>query len=256
MSTTLTRLLIPLLTLVAVTIACSGGGTEAPPTSSGNSFTGTTEVTPKPSKAPVLILLPHFVDSYPAHGDTLVQAPTEAVLNVNFILMEGSDVTVTRDGQTVSTGPIVISPDQLSMRASIHGDPGDGEYRVMYRACWPSRACEDGTTSFTVDSSMISEYVDLRGRPEVTVNIDNGPRFVQSRIIVSPGTTVTWQNDHLVDHFVNSAPYPSENALEDLNSSAIPPNENYSYTFNDIGVWGYHCKIHYEFGMRAQIVVK
>ena len=199
---------------------------------------------------------PHFVDSHPLHGDILAQTPPEVLLNTNFNLHADSIVTVTRDGEPVTLGTVAVAPDQLSMRATLAEDGADEIYQVNYNACWPDRSCHDGSFSFVVDSDSIKEYVDLRGQSSVTLSMVDGQRFDPPRIILSPGTTVTWVNDDTVTHFVNTDPHPSHNLQVELNSSGINPGESYSYTFEKPGAWGYHCSAHVPLGMTAQVVVQ
>ena len=205
---------------------------------------------------PNKITAPHFIDSYPNHGDSLVQSPPEVVINVNFNLHEDSNIEVTVDGQPVSIGAITIAEDQLSLRAPLQGDGADGVYQVSYHTCWPDRSCHDGSVAFIVDGATIGEYQDLRGQSEVTIHMKDGVSFDPARILISAGTTVTWVNDDATVHFVNTDPHPSHNVLPNLNSSALRQGESYSYTFADAGAWGYHCSAHQNVGMVAQAVVE
>lgn len=235
-----------LLGTLAVGLAC--GGADATPTSPqgpGESVS-----------LPDMITAPHFIDAYPLQGDVLAQAPPRVVLNFNFNLNQDSTITVTRDGKPVEVGPVVISDEALSMDAALKNDTGDGVYEVGYTACWPDGSCHDGRVAFTVDGATLAGYEDLRGRDELTIRMVDERRFDPPRIIISPGTRVTWLNGDLVAHFVNADPHPSHNVLPGLNSLAINPRESYSYTFTEPGAWGYHCSAHFNLGMVAQVVIK
>ena len=203
---------------------------------------------------PDKIVAPHFINSYPAHGDTLVQAPEVAVLNFNFNLHDRSSIAITRDRAAVSLGPLAIAEDQLSMRVPLEG-PGDGVYEIVYEACWPDQTCHEGSTAFIVDGASIGEYQDLRGQSSVVVMLKD-TSFQAPRIVISPGTTVTWENGDTAVHFVNTDPHPSHNVLVGLNSTPLEPGDTYEYTFEDPGAWGYHCSAHQNLGMIAQVVVK
>jgi plastocyanin/methionine-rich copper-binding protein CopC len=205
---------------------------------------------------PDMIVAPHFVDAYPVHGDLLTQTPEEIVLNFNFTLQPDSAVKISRDGKTVQSGTVDISENRLSMRAPFAGSGGDGIYRVDYKACWPDGSCHDGTVGFVVDSSEITEFVDLRGESAVTIRMIEGLRFDVPRILISTGTTVTWVNDDSIDHFVNSDPHPSHNLLGDLNSLDLAAGAEFTFTFDEPGAWGYHCSAHFNRGMIAQVVVQ
>ena len=184
---------------------------------------------------PDSIVAPHFVDSYPFHGDVLAEAPQVVVLSFNFNLHDDSAIEVSREGEAVSLGPLMISDNRLSMRADLQADAKDGVYQVSYKACWPDGSCHEGSVAFIVDGSTAQQYEDLRGRPEVTVYMREGPRFDPARIIISPGTKVTWTNEDSSAHFVNSDPHPSHNVLGDLNSFDLRNGDSYSQTLTDLG---------------------
>ena len=177
------------------------------------------------------------------------------LLNFNFNLHFNSAIRVTRGPEALSVDLPFIADDELSMAPTLPADGGDGVYKVDYDACRPDGSYHQGSVSFTVDSASISDYVDLRGRDTVTVEM-KGERFGPARMIISPGTTVTWVNGDAVTHFVNSDPHPAHNVLDELNSSSLNSSDSYTYTFEDSGAWGYHCSAHYNVGMTAQVVVK
>jgi plastocyanin len=65
----------------------------------------------------------------------------------------------------------------------------------------------------------------------------NGYAFSPSDITVKQGATVTWTNQDSVAHTVtgnNGGP----------SSQQIPHGGTYSYTFNTVGTFAYHCSIH------------
>lgn len=76
-----------------------------------------------------------------------------------------------------------------------------------------------------------------------TVTMENFA-FNPSSITVKKGTTVTWTNKDSVAHQVSSDPYPSHTDLPGLFSNSLSQNQTYSFTFDKIGVFGYHCQIH------------
>ena len=205
---------------------------------------------------PDKIVAPHFINSYPAHGDILAQVPNVAVLNFNFNLNDGSFISATRNGEKVPLGPVTISADQLTMRVPFEESGTDGVYQLTYQACWPDRTCHDGSVSFVVDGDTLGQYQDLRGQAEVTVHMKDGLRFDPAHIIISPGTTVTWVNGDSIIHFVNTDPHPSHNLLDEQNSTGLNPGDTYTYSFTEAGAWGYHCSAHQNRGMTAQVIVK
>jgi plastocyanin len=58
--------------------------------------------------------------------------------------------------------------------------------------------------------------------------------FSPSRLAITIGSTVTWQNADTQPHKVTS-----DDRIFD--SRNIQPHESFSYTFNDPGVFAYHC---------------
>ena len=191
---------------------------------------------------PDQITAPHFVNSYPAHGDAFRQAPEAIVINFNFTLHPDSSVTVTRDGVVLGMGDVTIEDDKLTMRRPLGGGTGDGVYVIDYTACWPDGSCHEGRFGFTVDGAMAG-YIDMTGKDEVVIDMKD-LAFHPATIVISQGTTVTWTNSDAPTHFVNSDPHPSHNALETLNSLELTSGGSYSYTFTEAGEWAYHCSAH------------
>ena len=201
---------------------------------------------------PNFLIAPHYVNSSPEHGQTFMQAPETIVINFNFNLHEISDITVTRDGQRVDIGATTIDDNELTMRATLGSDSGDGVYTVHYSACWPDASCHEGQFGFIVDSET-GTYIDMTGEQAVTIDLKN-IQFTQAKVIISRGTTVTWVNDDPVEHFINSDPHPSHNVLPELNSAGMETGDTFSYTFDEPGEWSYHCSAHAEV-MRGNVVV-
>jgi plastocyanin len=70
--------------------------------------------------------------------------------------------------------------------------------------------------------------------------------FQPMAIFVGVGETVEWTNTGNADHTVDSD-------TEIFESGTIDPGETYSYTFDDPGIFPYHCDIHPH--MRGMVVV-
>jgi len=92
---------------------------------------------------------PHFVSSQPTNNQLVNSLVEEVKLNFNFDVVEGSKISVTKDGQDVTTGPTTIAGDNLSMTVPVAADE-TGNYSVTYTACWPDRSCHDGSFGFSV----------------------------------------------------------------------------------------------------------
>ncbi|MBI2863736.1 MAG: copper resistance protein CopC [Chloroflexi bacterium] len=254
------RLWAVLLILTITLAACSSNAAPQSPTATPGPAARPTApgATPGPAAGPAFqtphqIKSPHFVDSYPSHGQALRQSPEEIVMNFDFDLHPDSLIDVTRDGAPVDVAETVVEPNGLTMRAALGEMTGDGVYVVTYKACWPDGSCHDGQFAFAVDSGMAS-YIDMTGKEAISIDMA-GLAFQPAKVVVSKGTTVTWTNGEGALHFVNSDPHPSHNALPDLNSRSLGENESYHYTFSRVGEWVYHCSAHYPQGMTASVIV-
>lgn len=64
-------------------------------------------------------------------------------------------------------------------------------------------------------------------------------KFTQASLMVKKGTTVIWTNQDSASHTVTS-----DNAGGPLASDLIAQGKTYSYTFNTVGTFAYHCKVH------------
>ena len=147
---TFTHILLTCLLLVG----CGAGAVDSRPAPEESIPNDARETSRDTRRVPILVALPHFMSSEPTHGSLLAQAPQSVALEVTFYLNEDSTITVKRDGVPVSLGPVTFSSSRTSMWAPIEGTPGDGVYEVHYKTCWPSRTCHEGSTGFTVDSSI------------------------------------------------------------------------------------------------------
>lgn len=72
--------------------------------------------------------------------------------------------------------------------------------------------------------------------------------FSPSELKVKKGDTVTWTNKDSVPHSIVS------DSGSELNSPNLSKEQTYSHTFNQTGIFGYHCSIHSS--MAGKIVVE
>jgi plastocyanin len=61
--------------------------------------------------------------------------------------------------------------------------------------------------------------------------------YGENPLVISQGTTVKWTNDDEEAHTATSD-------TDIWDSGILEPGESFSYTFNDIGTFPYHCTIH------------
>lgn len=78
------------------------------------------------------------------------------------------------------------------------------------------------------------------GDPSVNVIIQNF-QFSPSTLTIAPGTTVTWVNNDSISHTTTA---DNMSAAESWDSGTINSGQSYSKTFNQAGVYTYHCNIH------------
>jgi plastocyanin len=68
--------------------------------------------------------------------------------------------------------------------------------------------------------------------------------FQPGEIAVKKGTTVIWKNQDPAPHIVASDPHPAHTDLPSLSSETLSSGGEYSYTFDKVGDFGYHCHLH------------
>lgn len=187
--------------------------------------------------------VPHFVSSTPNHTDTVGVVPVNIVIDTDFDLAAPSSISVINGGTEYGTGETVIDANKNALRRTVRSDAPDGLYAVTYKACWPDASCHEGSFKFEIDRTLAEYYDDQRGKSAVAVTASD-LTFDPIEILVSKGTTVTWTNDEETTHSINTDPHPSHSYFPPLNSKTLAKGETYSYTFNEVGYYPYHCSMH------------
>lgn len=67
--------------------------------------------------------------------------------------------------------------------------------------------------------------------------------FSPERIKVKKGTTVTWTNEDSMGHNVVASDSSSTGGLP-MNAPLLNQGETFSFTFNEVGTFAYHCAPH------------
>lgn len=93
------------------------------------------------------------------------------------------------------------------------------------------------------DSPAVGEGVKIN-----TVSIVN-MTFSPATISVKKGTTVTWTNNDTEPHTVTKV----KGHITGPESDTLNPNETYSYTFDEPGIYDYLCTLHT--GMTGRVIV-
>jgi plastocyanin len=237
-------ILLPATLIVA---AFLGGCGQGEPESSPQPVTAPLQPefsTPKKS--------PHWESNTPEHGAILAAVPINVVIDFNFDLGPGSEISIMSNGKEYATGETIIDENKLAMRRNVDPEAPDGLYRVAYEACWPDGSCHDGHFEFAIDRSKANEYDDLRGKHEVTVTT-KGIAFVPQHILISKGTRITWTNEDNVTHYVNTDSHPAHTYYLEMNSKALNKGDTYSIVLDMPGVYLYHCSAHTN--MKGSIIV-
>lgn len=247
--------LVVIAAVGAIFFASQNTSTNKTQESSRVQMTGQDFSTPKKSA--------HYESNTPEHGATLAGVPINVVIDFNFDLSDNSIITLAyhKDSSSEASklqyaqGDTTIDrSNKLSMRRKIKPDAPDGFYTVYYNACWPDKSCHDGNFQFALDRSLGSSYDDLTGQREVTVNMSN-IKFMPMNIKISKGAKVTWVNDDPVNHYVNTDSHPAHTYYPDQNSKALKKGDSYSLSFDQEGVYPYHCSTHAD-SMTGTILVE
>lgn len=197
----------------------------------------------------------HYETNTPAHGSTLAAPPVNVVIDFNFDLGKGSQITVAWENTSANVaGETVIDANKLAMRAPLPPDLKDGLYNVVYSACWPDGSCHEGNFQFAIDRTRITDYEDLRNRKEVTIDLKD-IAFAPKNIRVDPGTKITWINSDEVEHYTNTDSHPAHTYYLAQNSKALKKGDKYSITLTAPGAYPYHCSAHAD-SMSGNIVVE
>lgn len=200
----------------------------------------------------------HYESNTPAHGSVLADLPVNIVIDFNFDLAKPSSIQIIRDvsgspeqsntgmkvqGAVYGNGETLIDANKLSMRRGISPNSPDGLFTVKYNACWPDGSCHDGSFEFAIDRTQANAYIDQTGKKEITIKMSE-IMFKPKNIKVSKGTKIMWINDDNVGHYVNTDSHPAHTYYPTQNSKILKKGESYSLTFNQTGIYPYHCSTH------------
>lgn len=129
------------------------------------------------------------------------------------------------------------------MRRKMDSSAPDGLYTVTYNACWPDNTCHDGKFQFAIDKSLANTYEDMTAKNEITINL-NEIKFTPQNVKIKKGTKVTWVNNEVTEHYINTDLHPAHTYFSNQNSKALKKGEGYSLIFEEEGIYPYHCSAH------------
>lgn len=196
----------------------------------------------------------HFESSTPAHATTLAAVPVDVVIDFNFDLASNSTIQINKDSKDYGIDNTKVDTNKLAMRRQMDAGAPNGIYSVNYKGCWPDKTCHDGSFQFAIDRSLLSSYEDGRNQKAITIKLSN-IKFQPVNLRISSGTTVTWVNDDMEEHYVNTDSHPAHTHVPTFNSKALTKGQSYSFTFTNLGAYPYHCSAHAT-QMTANIVVE
>lgn len=185
----------------------------------------------------------HYEANVPAHGAVLAGVPVNVVIDFNFDLAQGSNISIKMVEKEYGVGEAIIDPGKLAMRKKMDPSSPNGLYDVTYRACWADGSCHDGNFQFAIDRSLAEKFSDMRGKGEITIALENF-KFNPQAVRVSRGTKVTWINKDGAIHTVNTDNHPYHTYYLSQNSRDLKQGETYSVTFDEPGIYPYHCTPH------------
>jgi plastocyanin len=87
---------------------------------------------------------------------------------------------------------------------------------------------------FASPAAVVVEIVNEGTEPDDAV-------FRPGTITVRSGTTITWVNNDLSVH---TATYGEQRDPDSFDSQLMSPGEEYSFTFEGAGTYGYFCQLH------------
>lgn len=79
--------------------------------------------------------------------------------------------------------------------------------------------------------------------------------YLPDVVEAKPGSTVRWINESSIQHNVVGT-YTTASGQTKLDSGFFKSDQSWSHTFDEEGVFDYHCTIHTEEGMKGRLVVK
>jgi plastocyanin len=91
--------------------------------------------------------------------------------------------------------------------------------------------------------SVSTNNVEKSAPKTVTIDI-SGFNFSPSVVKIKAGDTVRWVNNDDAPHKVASNPHPAHTDLPGLISGDLFKGDSYSFTFDKVGTWSYHCHLH------------
>ncbi|MDR9419090.1 plastocyanin/azurin family copper-binding protein [Gracilimonas sp.] len=113
--------------------------------------------------------------------------------------------------------------------------------------------CSDNSSGTTNNNNNNNGNGNGGSEPSGTEVEMVGQSFSPQNIEVEVGTTVTWVNESTLIHTVTSGSNGDHDGIFD--SGNIAENEEFSYTFEEVGTFDYFCRPHVNNGMVGTVTV-
>jgi plastocyanin len=119
------------------------------------------------------------------------------------------------------------------------------EGSLLEEGIWTARVSYQGSNALTNFTVLAEELlvVDV-GITIGSSNPNNGKFFDPKEITIKKGVEVVWNNNDVTAHTVIYGQRDAPNAGTKFDSGMIRSNTVYSHTFEELGEYPYHCKIH------------
>jgi plastocyanin len=154
-------------------------------------------------------------------------------------------------GALIAVGFLVVFHDRNSPSAT-----------MIERAAGADEPSENSAHHHAEEEAELGPVVDLTGQPEVEIDIKDYA-YSRPNIRVTKGTKVVWTNQDTVGHNVmkehdagdqaHEAPSADDVRDDVFAGPLLAEGERYSFTFNAVGSYPYHCAPHPN--MQAVVVV-
>jgi plastocyanin len=152
-------------------------------------------------------------------------------------------VMVTRDGEPASGVPVAWSTGSGSVSPSSDETDGDG----LSTSAWTVGATPGAVTATASATNATGSPVTFTATvtegvgEDVIVQVLSDQRFEPEETLVVVGTTVTWVwATNATGHNV----VPDDGATPATSGALANAPHSYSYTFNEVGTFHYHCQAH------------
>jgi plastocyanin len=153
-------------------------------------------------------------------------------------------VVVTRDGEPASGVAVAWATGSGSLTPSSDETDGEG----LSTSAWTlgdtpgTVTATASVTNATGSPVTFTATVTEGGGEDVIVQVlSDTPRFEPEETIVTVGTTVTWVwGTNATGHNV----VPDDGDTPATSGALASAPHSYSYTFNDVGTFHYHCQAH------------